>query len=304
MITHLNKVCFYSAPSFWRVAFLFTFHLSLFTLLNSCKEIGPEISLKNNENALADTSYVESPVATAELKNVVIEEFTGVRCPNCPQGHVTIAAIKAANPGRVVSVSLHPINSLGRPYNGVSTQDFQNTKAQVLFDYLGQIGLEPAAGLDRTKFSGQSAILLDRNTWTSYATQQISQPTPVNLSLQTSFDSANFELRVVAELHYTQNVTEQSKITLLLTESNIITAQLNGSVVDTFYNHKDVMRDFITNTDGDLITQTTEAGRVIRKVYRKVLDAAWKPENMHLVGYVHEFQNSKVIYQGKEVEVQ
>lgn len=278
--------------------------LTALTSFNACKEVGPEINLHGNQNAVADTSYVESPVATAELKNAVIEEFTGVRCPNCPQGHVIIANIKAANPGRVVAVSLHPINSLGKPYNGVSTQDFQNAKAQTLFDYLGQIGLEPAAGIDRTQFSGQSAILLDKSAWASYVTQQIAKPTPVNLLLSKSYDSSNHELTVIAELHYTQNVTEQNKLTIMVTESDIITAQLNGSVIDTFYSHKDVMRDFITDIQGDLITQPTDAGRVLRKVYRKVLDAAWKPENMRILAYVHEFGTAKIIYQGKEIDVQ
>jgi hypothetical protein len=53
-------------------------------------------------------------VQAPEAKHVVIEEFTGVRCPNCPQGHQIISAIKAANPEKVVAVSFHPINSLGR----------------------------------------------------------------------------------------------------------------------------------------------------------------------------------------------
>jgi hypothetical protein len=105
-------------------------------------------------------------------------------------------------------------------------------------------------------------------------------------------------------MHYTQNVTEENKLTLLLTESNIMSAQLDGSVIDTFYSHKDVMRDFITDTQGDAITQTREAGRVVRKVYKKVLDAAWKPENVKVIGFVHEYQNSKLIYQAKEVDVQ
>src|SRR5690348_14133339 len=90
--------------------------LVLGSLLYSCKEVGPDINLHGNQNALTDSTYVESPVQTPETKNVLIEEFTGVRCPNCPQGHVIIANIKAANPGRVVSVSLHPQNSLGYPY--------------------------------------------------------------------------------------------------------------------------------------------------------------------------------------------
>ena len=98
-----------------------------YCFFHSCKEVGPDINLHGNQNAILDTTYIESPVATAEVKNVVIEEFTGVRCPNCPQGHVIIANIKAANPNRIVAVSLHPVNSLGHPYS-FSTQDFENAR--------------------------------------------------------------------------------------------------------------------------------------------------------------------------------
>ncbi len=275
----------------------------VFCFLHSCKEVGPDINLGNNQNVVSDTTYIESPVATAEAKNVLVEEFTGVRCPNCPQGHVIIANIKAANAGRVISVSLHPINSLGRPYTDLSTQDFQNTKAQSLFDYLGQIGLEPAAAVDRVVSTAPS-VLFEKGEWNSNVITQLAKATPVNIVLDKTYDSTNHELTVIAELHYTQTVTEENKLTILLSESNIITAQLNGSVVDTFYSHKDVMRDFISDTQGDAITQTREAGRVIRKVYKKVLDAAWKPENTMVVAYVHQYQNSKEVYQIKEVDVQ
>lgn len=276
---------------------------TFYCFLHSCKEVGPDINLHGNQNVISDTTYIESPVANAEVKNVVIEEFTGVRCPNCPQGHVLIANIKAANPNRIVAVSLHPQNSLGHPYS-FSAQDFQNSKAQAMFDYLVQIGLEPAAGIDRKLFAGESYILLDKTFWTNYTALQLTQTTPVNITLSKTYDSTNHELTVIAELHYTQNVTEENKLTLLLTESNVISAQLNGSVIDTFYSHNDVLRDFITDVQGDAITQTREAGRVVRKVYKKILDAAWKPEKVKIVALVHEYQNSKAVYQGKEIDVQ
>src|SRR4051794_39448582 len=95
-----------------RCVFYFSITFSLF----SCQEEGPAINLKGNENAVADTTYIESTVPAAEAKNVMLEEFTGVRCPNCPAGHITIDQIKTANPGRVVSISYHPMNSLGTPY--------------------------------------------------------------------------------------------------------------------------------------------------------------------------------------------
>lgn len=269
---------------------------------SACKEVGPEINLHGNPNSVADTTYVESPIATAETKNVLIEEFTGVRCPNCPQGHVTTANIKAAHPSRVASISLHPINSLGVPYP-FSVQDFRSSKAQTLFDYLEQIGFEPAAAIDRIPASGTS-VLCDYNEWGAKVNAQLSLTTPVNVMLSKSFDTTNYELTIIAELHYTQDVTEENKLTIVLTESDIVSAQLNGSIIDTFYVHKDVMRDFVTSVQGDAITQTREAGRVVRKVYKKILDAAWKPENMHIIAYVHEYLNAKKVYQTKEIEVQ
>lgn len=267
-----------------------------------CKETGPEISLRPNTKAVSDTTYIESPVAVPELKNVVIEEFTGVRCPNCPQGHQIIKTIKQNNPGRIVAVSLHPINSLGAPYS-FSAQDLRTQQAQTLFDYLGQIGLEPAAGIDRVKFSAESAILLEKSKWTNYVNQQLSLPASVNVLLETRYDSVSRQLTAVVELHYTQNITEENRLTVALTESEIVTAQLNGSVIDTFYTHKDILRTFITAIQGDPLNTTTEAGRVIRKVYKITLDALWKPENMKLVAYVHQFNNVKNVYQGKEADV-
>lgn len=278
--------------------------LILFTalLFQSCKEIGPDITLKNNKYVVADTTYMESPVATPEQKNVVIEDFTGVRCPNCPQGHQVISNIKAANPNRIMAVSLHPINSLGFPYS-FSVQDFRSQEAQDLFDYLGQIGLEPAAGIDRIKFSAENNILLDRSKWTSYTTLQLAVPAPLNILLETNYDSVTRLLTVAVELHYTQTISEQNRLTIALTESNIVTAQLNGAVIDTFYSHKDIMRDFLTATTGDALTATTEAGRVIRKTYQRTLEPLWKPENMHVAAYVHQFQTVKNVYQGKEKEI-
>ncbi len=273
-----------------------------YCLLPSCKEVGPDINLKNNQNVISDTTYIESPVASPELKNVILEEFTGVRCPNCPQGHQTLAAIKTANPGRAFSVSFHPVNSLGYHYE-FSTDTFENNDAQTLFDELGQRGFEPVAAINRIPFNANS-VLFDRNVWATNTTAQLLLTTPVNIVLDKNYNSSNRELTITVELHYTENVAEKNKLTVLLSESNIISAQLNGSVIDTFYTHNDVQRAFVSDIRGDLIDQTREAGRVVRKVYKTTLAAKWKPENMHILAYVHEFENSKYVYQGKEVDIE
>ncbi|MBK7148611.1 MAG: Omp28-related outer membrane protein [Bacteroidetes bacterium] len=281
---------------------LFFLTLLLSLGISSCREVGPDINLKNNENAIEDTTYVESPVQSPEARNVLIEEFTGVRCPNCPQGHVIIANIKAANPGRINSLSLHPINSLGAPYP-FSPLDFRSQDAQDLFDYLGQIGLEPAAGINRKLFAGESKILLDKSKWNAKVNDELSVAVPVNIVLESSYDSVLREVTIVTELHYTQASSEQHKLTIALTESNLVTPQLDGATIDTFYVHKDITRAFVTAKTGDLLSATIEPGRVIRKVFKKSLDAGWKPEDMYVIAYVHEFANSKQVLQSKEVEL-
>lgn len=278
--------------------------IALAVSIHSCKEVGPNINLHGNGNSVGDSTWVESPVATAQDKNVMIEEFTGVRCPNCPQGHQILASIISAHPDNVVAVSMHPINSLGAKYT-FSAQDFTLQDVQDLFTgYYSNPGFEPCAGIDGKLFSGETNILLDKSKWTTKVDEQLTTTTPVNIKLSDSYDSTNRLLSMVVELHYTQDVNEQNKLTLGLIESNMVSAQLNGSVIDTFYVHNDVLRTFVSDKTGDALTDSLQAGRVIRKVYQKVLDAAWKPENMKIVAFVHEYQNSKLIYQAKELDVQ
>ena len=40
-------------------------------------------------------------------KNVLMEEFTGRKCGNCPAGHVETKSIEKAYPGRVIAINLY-----------------------------------------------------------------------------------------------------------------------------------------------------------------------------------------------------
>ena len=283
---------------------IFITAIAAFTfLLPACKEIGPTINLKDNPNVVADTTYVETPVA-AETKNVVIEEFTGVQCTNCPDGHAIIATLKGTTyPGRICALALHPMTPLGYPMQGISVTDLEDAQSNTLYgDYQGPF--LPCGMIDRQLFSGQPVIPVDKTTWITYTGQEIALTTPVNVLLSKTFDASNNSLTITVELHYTQAVTQLNNLTVALTESNIITAQKNGTLIDTFYVHNDVLRSIITNTEGDNLTDSLQAGRVIRKIYKTVLNAAWKPANMNIIAFVREYQNSKVIYQGKEISVQ
>jgi hypothetical protein len=123
------------------------------------------------------------------------------------------------------------------------------------------------------------------------------------LELGVTYNSANRQVTIVTTLHYTTNDTASTRLTILLTEDSITTAQLNGSVIDTNYIHNDVLRNVITGTEGDDITQTRKAGLVVQKVYQATLDTLWNAANINVIGFVHDYVSDKVIYQAKEVRI-
>ena len=44
---------------------------------------------------------------TPENKNVILEEFTGIHCGYCPDGHLMAQNFHDANPGDVVLINIH-----------------------------------------------------------------------------------------------------------------------------------------------------------------------------------------------------
>ncbi len=270
--------------------------------LQSCEEVGPDINLHGNKSSVSDTTYIESVVETPEPKNVLLEEMTGVRCTNCPQAHQLVAQMKVQYPDRFFSLAYHPINSLGGQYP-FSKDTLKNQQSQILFDYFGQIGSEPAGTIDRTLFPSETYLLLNLPKWSNNVANQFLSITPVNLRLNSSFDTATREVTVTAEMHYTSADTQPNKLTIALVENGIVTPQLDGVIIDTFYVHNDVMRQIITDTKGDVIAPTHQAGTVVRKTYKTTVDPAWKAGNMHVVAFVHEYLRSRHVYQTKEVKM-
>lgn len=270
-------------------------------LFFSCKEVGPNINLGNKSKALVDTTYIETP-QTPEDKNVVMEEFTGVQCVNCPAGHQIISTLKTNYGERLVVISYHT-DFLGEPFS-FTTEDLRTEEAKQVQDYLVFDGYKPAASIDRFAFnSSQTSLLYTRNSWSNRVQQELSKVSPVNILLTSMVDSISRKLTATVELHYTSTLTDAQKVTLVVIENNIKQPQLNtGNVIDTFYTHNDIQRVFLTNALGDEINTTTEAGRVVKKMYQADLPPTLNLSNLKLIAFVHKFSGTKEIIQGKEIK--
>ena len=120
---------------------------------------------------------------TPENKNVILEEFTGITCVYCPDGHRIAQDLHNANPNDVFLINIHT-GGYASP-QGPGT-DFNTSFGAAI---AGQSGLSgyPAGTVNRHVFSG-GATAMSRSLWASSATQMMSQASPVNVGIQSSID--------------------------------------------------------------------------------------------------------------------
>lgn len=190
-------------------------------------------------------------------KNAMLEEFTGVKCPNCPAGHQVAATILENNPGRAFVIAYHPFNSnYTTPYAG--DPDFRRSFGDALYStpYCGTSRFMPIAFINREKWANNERIQ-SRTVWENYVTQILTQASPVNVGISSTYDDASGQLEIAVELFFTSDVNENVRINVALTESGMIAQQSGGG---TNYVHKHVFREAFTEQWGDLITDPTTSG--------------------------------------------
>jgi hypothetical protein len=274
--------------------------------LQSCEEKGVKIDF--GTIGATDSSYTAA-VETPQVREVLIEEFTGASCTNCPAGHEVVNSIISSNPGRIVAIAYHTFNggSVFKPVKDKSIYDFRDTAAtDIGTNIYGSIGSIPIAGIDRVPLSGDMRI--DRNFWPSQVNNRLPVTTPVNLSLSSKYSASNNQVTVVVKVSYTQAVNKKQLLSIGVLESGIIDAQEYPDSVALNYVHNHIFRKCLTSQYyGTPIldsVSTKQPGLVYQYTYTFVPSASWKLENCAIVAYVANNESGdKEIAQAAEVSL-
>ena len=238
-------------------------------------------------------------------KNVVLEEYTGINCGYCPDGHRIANEIAAAHPGRVFVINVHAGSYAANTY----TTQWGNALAN-------QTGLTgyPAGTVNRHVFSG-SVTDLNRGQWASASNTILNQTSPVNIAARGTLDWTTRELNITVQLYYTANEDNSTnKLNVAILQDNVIGSQSGASYnpaqqVGSQYRHMHMLRHLITGQWGEDVTTTTQ-GSFVEKTYSYTIPAslgspnaiAAKLEDLHFVAFVAQGQQE--ILTGCEVEIE
>lgn len=239
-------------------------------------------------------------------KVVLIEELTGVNCPNCPKGSVKLAELIERYPKNVIGVSIHG-EFLAEPLSS-SKYDFRSELANDLENYLKPIFGKPAAAFNRVQQPDQSEFAISAfDLWGQFVEAELAKAQTMGLEIETTFDQPTRELKIDVDIEPLIDISGDIRISVMLIENHIIDAQKDVDVIIDNYEHNHMLRTMLTAYDGDGLTSSLTANEITQKSFSYVIptdEDLWVAENMEVIVFVTEVTpDTKEIHQAVHAHV-
>lgn len=189
-------------------------------------------------------------------KNAILEEFTGIHCGYCPDGHRIANELAKQYEGRVFLINIHA-GSFANPSAG---EVDLRTDDGAAIDAAAQVSGYPAGSVNRST----NPWAQNRGSWANIIKNIIAQPSPVNVAVKAYVDFKTRELVAEVEYYYTSDVEGPNYLTVMLLENNIIGTQSDyGNYNPTNWNQNKQYRHH--HALRKVISEGGSFGQVIQK---------------------------------------
>lgn len=254
--------------------------------------------------AMAQPTFVST---TPSNKNVVLEEYTGVNCGYCPDGHRIANEIAAANPGRVSIINIHQ-----GPF-APNNPNFKTIWGDALAAQTGLSGY-PAGTINRRVFSGAVTDLY-RSNWPQAAGIVMGEPSFVNVASKAYIDTITRIITVDVEIYYTGDATTNiNMLNVALLQDSIFGPQASMTsnptqVVNGQYLHMHMLRHLFSNQYGDPLvgngavinSGTFFSKRYVYELPQHINNIPLILKDLHVVAFIAK--NTQEIYTGASAEM-
>ena len=259
---------------------------------------GPPIGgIDSTEVDTSDVDSTEIDTFKINTKQVVlVEEFTGQNCTNCPDAQRLLKSIMEQEDyqNRVVVVGIHA------GFYGIA-EGASGTSAKVP----GLMQPEGNEYANHWKVDAYPSALFNRrggavstiDTWQSRINNELQRKAQVNIEVKAQLNAHN-EIVITTKTASAENV--QAKLQLWITESHILSLQIDNGKPIPQYEHNHVYRACVNGTWGEDVKVV--ANELPTFTHQMAVKEQWKAENLAVVAFVYDDQNG--VYQVAECEVE
>ncbi|MBW6498421.1 MAG: Omp28 family outer membrane lipoprotein [Bacteroidales bacterium] len=255
---------------------------------------------------LASCDIIEEPYMTGPdgngqtgevVRKVLLEEFTGHQCPNCPAGAQEAADLKAFFGDQLIIMSIHA-GFFARTTAPHFLADYRSPAGNEINNYFG-ISYNPVGMVNRADFSGSH--ILTPSAWGGAISQILEQDPQAGIEISLSYETMSRQLNVAIKTTALENIEGPLYLAAFLLEDNIMSPQQTNDPqypngIQENYYHMHVLRADINGAWGEELSDDgASTDQVFMKNYSLVLDTGWKETFCSVVAFVYSGTNMEVI---------
>ena len=272
---------------------LLIFLLAAWFITPSCDVITDPF--KENPTPIDTSTVVLGDTLVQTTRAVLIEDFTGHRCKNCPKASKAIRALDSLyGPSLIIPIALHagPSNFTG--VNANYPTDFTTPEGDDIADLFGIFAM-PMGMVQRMDYP--SAHQKTYTAWAGLASQELSLSPEALFTLSAAYDSATRQALVHYEAHLENAQTSALGVAVYLKETGMVSPQLMpNNTRDSVYVHHNVLRAAPLGPTGiEVSASSTAAGQVFSGSASKTLDPSWDPKGCMWVVILYDRSNYRVL---------
>lgn len=223
--------------------------------------------------------YVKQPDAQ---RAVLIEDFTGQRCINCPNAAAKIEQLKEEyGADKIIAVGIH-----SGPLAVFSRGKILGLRTQEGDEYYERWSIQE----EPTGYINRSGDISTIDKWDKLVREAVQKSTPVTIDAVAVMDTETRAMQL--QIKASSNLAMNAKLQLWITESDIVAQQMmpDGSQ-NPNYVHNHVFRASVNGTWGTDINMPE--GDLIVKEFDYQVPEEWNADNLNLVAFIYD--NSGVL---------
>lgn len=234
--------------------------ISIFTILLtlgfiSCDRIKSPIVKKNT--AVGTSFVTKNNFAVYNYKKTMLEDYTGMRCQNCPDAATAAANLSATYGSSLIIVGVHA-GSLANPF-GNYTADYRTEAGDVWSGTAGFGIIAYPSGIINRKAYAPNGIITYYTTWSSVLAISNTDPLIVKLKVTTNYDTLAGALNTDVKAYFQTAYAQNLNISILVTEDGVIGKQDDhGTEVDD-YEFEHMLRGALNSPWGVALTTSAKA---------------------------------------------
>lgn len=251
-----------------------------------------------------DTLQFPAPafqINTAEPRRILLEDYTGHTCGNCPTAATMLENLIYASDHKIIGVAVHAGETFAAPAPPTYPADYR-TEAGEAFD--ARFGItsagQPNGMINRRKYNNVYYSI--PNTWNS-RTNTILNAEPiadVHLSIKSYYDEANDRIIAYVNAGFINPMPGNYKMAAYIIEDSIVGDQKwygqslpQNHASEYVFNH--MLRGNLSSVWGEDIAAAPQAGSIYRKVWVTRRKTEWNPNHLKVVAVVYDRETYEIL---------